>query len=356
MSSWFHSSAVDFGSGLFALIVFGAGAASAIMVVLIVAVLRRAGRTELTNAFWGAGLVLIGVAGGALLLDRSGSESRGGRRTIEGQAAELNARAMAHGSALACLDAVPNAVTDACAKSLFATPEAVAVALDYIDAKFQLLAASAPLAERDPALRPGVERLRSAIEADPFGLVAHVLTTRGCNGSDCGDIKLLRDPARILANMKAHTLESHIGIHAVAWSGGLAPTAMALPPANGSMSSPAAPGAGPTIPALPSTSGTSGNGKFDFPSAASIPAVSIMSAEPGAPPPKTETNAPPVPPKRPPQPRRQSARGPASPPPGPAAPPPASHPALTAAPVPQAQSAPEAAPDPAPDPRATGVY
>jgi hypothetical protein len=315
--------------------------------VLIVATLRRAGRNEISSAFWGAFLMLIGIGCGALLLGHWPGSEASDRHAVERQAAELGARAMAPGSGLACLDAVPEALVDACAKSLFATPETLAVALDYIDAKLQLLSASAALADRDPPLRPVVERLRSAIEADPFGLVAHVLTTRGCSGPDCADLKLLRQPERILANIKAHALEARIGVYALAWSGGVAPSSAAQPPARSSLPPPIPSTAGIAPPAPPTTSGASGGGKFDFPSASSIPPVSIMTAEPSAPPGKAEVNAPPVPPKRPPQ-RKQAARA--------SAPPVASaHPAPAAVPAqPQPAPAQEAVPETAPEPPRTG--
>ena len=113
---------------------------------------------------------------------------------------ELTARAIAPGSALACLDAVANAdVESACEKALFASPEAVAAAVAYVDARISLLAASAPLAARDPGYRSRRSSgLRRAIEADRFGLVAHVLHTRGCKAADCPDLKLLRDTGHIL--------------------------------------------------------------------------------------------------------------------------------------------------------------
>ena len=108
-------------------------------------------------------------------------------------------------------------VENACEKPLFASPEAVAAAVAYVDARFSLLAASAALAERDPGYRPAFERLRRGLEADRYGLVAHVLMTRGCNGADCAELRLLRDPARVVANMKARAFEAALGVHALAW-------------------------------------------------------------------------------------------------------------------------------------------
>src|SRR6185295_5752775 len=125
------------------------------------------------------------------------------------------------------LDAVAGpAVEAACEKSLFASPEAVAAAVAYIDARVSLLSASIGLAERDPSFRPAFERLRRGIEADRFGLVSHVLMTRGCVGTDCPDLKLVRDSSRIMSNMRSRTFDAHVSIYSLAWNpGGVAVSA-----------------------------------------------------------------------------------------------------------------------------------
>jgi len=300
---------VDLVTGAFALSVFIAGAAVAVLVVLGVVALRRAGEVGASGALWRGALVLVGAVLAWTLLERSSirEEFNAERRAIETRTAELTARAIEPGSALACLDAVASvAVETGCEKALFASPEAVAAAVAYVDARLSLLIASARLAERDPRYRPSLERLRRAIEEDRLGLVAHVLMTRGCNGGDCVDLKLLRGTGRILANMKARTFEARVNVHAAGWhAAGAAVVAAAPAPALA-----AVPPAATTGVAAPSNTSPS---KFEFPSAASIPPVSIMNAEPEGPPPAAEPRAPAPPPKRAAaQPaRRQSAREPA---------------------------------------------
>jgi hypothetical protein len=234
-------------------------------------------------------------------------------------------------------------VENACERPLFASPEAVAAAVEYVDARFSLLAPSAALAARDPSYQPVFERLRRGLETDRYGLVAHVLLTRGCTGADCAELRLLRDPARVVANMKARTFESSLGVHTLAWqSGGTGPAMASTPPltTNGA-SIPIASGGPGAIAATGSAS--AGSSKFDFPSANSIPAVSIMNPEPGAP--ATAEPRAPAPPKRAAsQSRRQGAREAAAPAPLPSPSPPP--------PAPAAQVAPEAAPaEPAPSAR-----
>ena len=348
LSSGHLISGLDVATGTFALMVFSAGVAMAILVVLASFLFRRAGQSGMAGPVWVCALALIGGMLGYAMLDRSAARDLAAeRRAVEARAAELTARSLAPGSALACLDAVASVVVEnACEKPLFANPEAVAAAVAYVDARFSLLASSAVLAERDPSYQPAVERLRRGLEADRFGLVAHVLTTRGCAGADCAELRLLHDPTHVVANMKAHAFEAVLGVHALAWQPGGAGAAAVASAAASSPIAPSTPlattgAAAPVSAAAP----PSVSPKFDFPSANSIPAVSIMSAEPGPPPAPEPRPATVLPPKRPaaasaPAPRRQTAREAAAPP----APPPQQR-APQPAPQPPTQIAPEAAPE-----------
>ena len=311
---------IDLVTGMFAPNVFMIGAALAVLAVVCIFVFRQAGQVGLMSGMWRAALVLVGVIASWVLYERSLIlEQTAERRAIEARAAELTLRAIAPGSALACLDAVVSApVESACEKLLFASPEAVAAALAYVDARLSQLAANIALAERNPSAQPSFERLRRGIEDDRFGLVAQMLKSRGCDAPDCADLKPLRDTGRILANMKSEAFEVHVREHAEAWQPSGATVAAAPPPLTTTSAIPAAPPA--LSAAIPF--------KYDFPSANSIPAVSIMNAEPSAPP-TTEPRAAAAPPKRSSaQPaRRQSTREPA-----PAASPPVALVPQTAAP------------------------
>jgi hypothetical protein len=235
-------------------------------------------------------------------------------------------------------------VENGCERPLFASPEAVAAAVAYVDARFALLAASATLAERDPGYRPAFERLRHGLETDRYGLVAHVLATRGCGGVDCAELKLLRDPARVVANMKARAFEAALGAHALMWAPGAAGAVASVP------SSTTAPltTTGAAHGASLASGGPPASAKFDYPSASSIPAVSIMNAESSAPP-APEPRATVLPPKRPASTRHHlSARQAAAPAPPPPLPPPPAQIAPPAAPT-----EPPAAAPARPDPHAT---
>ncbi|MBX9828140.1 MAG: hypothetical protein K2Y27_24490 [Xanthobacteraceae bacterium] len=312
----------DLSTGAIVLTVFLVGAMLALLVAFGVVAFRRAGESGLSGNLWRGGLVLVGVVLAWIVLDRSSiRDQMAERRSIETRSAELTVRAMAPGSALACLDAVAGATIEtACEKALFASPEAVAAAVAYVDARLSLLASSIAVGQRDPAMRPAVERMRRAIEGDRFGLVAHVLMTRGCTSTDCPDLKLVRDTSRIMSNMRSRAFDAYVNVHAVAWHpGGVtvntlaaaastpatpphapvgvpqSPPVMAQPPAMPPSVSTTQPppfipqqqpvAAAPAMPDQPMVSnGSAPAQKYDYPSSASIPAVSIMTAEPAGPP------------------------------------------------------------------------
>ena len=200
----------DLSTGAIVLTVFVAGAMLALLAAFGVVAFRRAGESGLSGNLWRGGLIVVGIVLAWIVLDRSSiRDQMAERRSIETRAAELTVRAMAPGSALACLDAVAGATIEtACEKALFASPEAVAAAVAYVDARFSLLASSIAVGQRDPAMRPAIERLRRAIEGDRFGLVAHVLMTRGCTSTDCPDLKLVRDTSRIMSNMRSRAFDA----------------------------------------------------------------------------------------------------------------------------------------------------
>ncbi len=148
---------------------------------------------------------------------------------------------------------------------------------------------------------------RRSIELDRYGIAAHVLSERdGCTPDKCPAFTLLRDTAAIKANLRAHAFDKYVARYVDAWNKTEpkpAPVA-AVPPAGA-----------PALASMPGPAKAPVSSKYDFPSAASIPPVSIMNAEPPLPkepvnepaaaaaaPPAEEKPAiepkPPVPPKR----------------------------------------------------------
>lgn len=313
------------GSGGGILPVWLAGAAAAFAVFVGALAFGRTAQAGPAGLAWRGALVLAGAGFGWAIADAAGgrnhSELRG---VLDARAAELTLRALMPGSPLACLESVANStVEDACARSLFAGPETVAAAIAYVDARMALLTAGLELAARDQRYAASIERQRRAIEDDRFGFVAHVLTTRGCSVERCEGLKLLRDPQRVIANLRDRGFEANVVLHSAAWqAGGASSAPPAIPSTSSAPAIAVAPGVA-TTGAAPST------GPIDYPTAASIPAISIMNAEPplspaesqaiGAALPAAKPQAPAVAPT---QARRQSGREPSAasnlplPPPG----------------------------------------
>jgi len=197
------------------------------------------------------------------------------RRALEIRAQELTARALAPGSPLACLDAVAgDSVDAACEKALFASPSTVAAASSYAAARLELLTEMVAYVRHGGAAIDGVLRpLRRSVEADSFGFLAHVLAVRdGCNSQNCQALDVLRDAGRVRANLSGQTLERYLDRYATAWA--QTPDSP-VPVADAGATSRAAAAPQPGAP------GQRKMVNIDFPTAASIPPVSIMNPEPG---------------------------------------------------------------------------
>ena len=233
-------------------------------------------------------VVLLGAVLGATLawtfLDGGSPRDQGAeRRMFELRTTELDAQALAPNSPLACLDGVAgDTVEAACEKALFASPAAVASASSYVAARVALLADIVSYGKHggrniDDLLRP----LRRSIEADRFGFVAHMLAVRdGCTRDHCPTLALLSDGGRVQTNLSAQTLDRYLDRYASAWAQQTdVPEAASTPPA---ATASAAPGPAPQKKVLIDA---------DFPSAASIPAVSIMNPEPKTLPPSVAAAA-----------------------------------------------------------------
>lgn len=262
-------------------------------------------------------LTAAAIAAAALaviaVLDRMATDSHVAERgALFARNAELDRNAMMPGSALACLDGgAGETVQNACENAVFADARSVASAMAYTGARLTLLKDAFDLAQRgDADVLGAFAGTRRAIELDRYGFVAHVLSRRdGCTVESCPAFAMLRDTGTLKGNMKAHVFDAYIDRHADAWNKAApppapeaAPSASAAPVAP-SASAPVASAAAPPTVAHPLDS------RWDFPSSASIPPVSIMNAEPPLPKAAAEAQAAqpagegpatvPVPPRRP---------------------------------------------------------
>lgn len=264
---------VDSEIGTSALRLWVAAGSAALLIVFFVRVFFRSPPDMPVSRMSRAGFVIIPAVLGAgiawAFLDRSDLGKAGAEhRAFELRAEELGERALAPGSPLACLDALAGeSVEAACEKALFASPASVASASSYVAARLGLLASMSTYAKRggadiDDVLMP----LRRSLETDRFGFLAHVLAVRdGCTSQNCKALAVLHDASRVRTNLSAATLDGYLDRYVALWS--------AAPDGADSKQATAQPNAQDAHKMV----------NIDFPSSASIPAVSIMNPEPSAP-------------------------------------------------------------------------
>jgi len=285
-----------------------AGALAALFFVVVVLAVRRVTQGQASRVV--VPLIAVAVAGVAVfaVLDRLARNERASeQRALLERNSQLSLAAAAPGSALSCLDGLAGEdIENACEKSVFADPQSVARAVGYISARLSLLAdADAAAGHGSLNVLAALAPTRRAIELDRFGIAAHVLGIRdGCTAEKCAAFAMLRDTATLKANFKVRAFDTYVARYAALWGKGEAAPEN-VPQASISGTPPVASAPEPLSPSHPLDS------RYDFPSSASIPPVSIMNAEP--PPPKEPAtphgahaasektgSTPPVPPKRPP--------------------------------------------------------
>jgi hypothetical protein len=253
---------LDLASGTFTVPLWVVGVVAALLVALVVIAVVRSGLNELGSLVFRAAVIVIAVVFGWTYINRSAERDRADeRRSLDERSAELVSRATAPGSAIACLEATnTETVEGACERIVFAGPETVAAATAYIGARLTLLAeAHEYTARRDQSYESSIAGLRRTIGADRYGLVSQVLATRdGCTADACDAFGLVYDDKKLRANLKDRLFDTTVARYSVNWP------ARTRPLASSTSGAPVTP-PGPNV---------------TFPSAASIPPVSIMNNEP----------------------------------------------------------------------------
>jgi len=250
--------------------------AAALLILLLVIfflAVRRSGSFASVGALFGvAALVVIAfsawkVADHSILRQRAAE-----REALNARALQLTAAVLVPGSPLACLDASAGEVLEAsCEAAVFLRAENVAAATAYVEAKLSLLADSLDYSLRFDAADSGtLVGLRKSLEADAYGFVAYVLAVRdGCTADACDAFGLLSETKAVKANMNARMLENKIARYSANWPAHRSAPAAAASPSE----------LPPAVAAIMSTP----TKPIDFPTAASIPPVSIMTEPPAAP-------------------------------------------------------------------------
>jgi hypothetical protein len=244
-------------------------AAAGFFGIILLITLLRAEKSVANGALTVITLLAIGIAVAATMRtfgpgDRAGS---GETRSLQQTSAVL--------PALSCIDDLAGeTVLAACEKALFGSAESVAAGVSYAGSQITRLTAFGDAAVANKNLTYELLTLRRAIERDRYGLMAQVLMARDqCTPAQCAAFRSLTDSHQIVVNMAERTYDALISRYAPSWNAPAAAPVAAL------------------LPSMPTGKPTNA----DFPTAASTPAVNIMTPEPGsatAPSPRASAAAP----------------------------------------------------------------
>src|SRR6202165_1362699 len=231
-------------------------AAAGFFGIILLVTLLRAERSVANGTLTVITLLAIAVAGAATF--------RGFGRGDEGDSGETPSSQPISVAlpALSCIDDLAgDTVLTACEKGLFGSAESTAAALSYAASQIPRLTPFGDVAAANASMTPELQMVRRAVERDRYGLMAYVLAARDhCTPGDCAAFQSLTDNHQIVANMDERAYDGLIARYAPSWN---APAATTGPVAN-------------LAPSVPTGKPTNA----DFPSAASTPAVSIMTPEP----------------------------------------------------------------------------
>lgn len=224
------------------------------MIVLIT--LLRAERSVANGALAVITLLSIGVAGAATVhgFGQGDRPASGEARAVYPASAAL--------PQVSCIDDLAgDAVLTACEKVLFGSAESVAAAVAYAASQITLLTSLGDVATANKGAGPDLQALRRAVERDRYGLMAYVLMARDhCTPTSCPAFRSLANNRQILTNMDERVYENLITRYASSWTAPAQASGM--------------------VAALPPSMPTGKPTNAEFPTSASTPAVSIMSAEP----------------------------------------------------------------------------
>ena len=241
-------------------------AAAGFFGIILLITLLRAEKSVANGALTVITLLAIGIAVAATMRtfgpgDRAGS---GEARSLQQTTAVL--------PALACIDDLAGeTVLAACEKALFGSAESVAAGVSYAGSQITRLTAFGDAVVANKNLTYELLTLRRAIERDRYGLMAQVLMARDqCTPAQCAAFRALTDSHQIVVNMAERTYDALISRYAPSWNVPAAAPVAAL--------SPSMPTGKPT--------------NAEFPTAASTPAVNIMTPEPGPSPSRASASAP----------------------------------------------------------------
>lgn len=273
--NWSWATSLDLISNSPAFPMWLTGGVAGFFAIIVLISLLRADRSAANGALSVIALLAIGIAVAATL------RSPGlGAKLLAAEEPASAAPAGVALPALSCIDDLAgDAVLTACEKALFGSAESVAAAVSYAAAQINRLTELGDAAIADKSMTPQLQRLRRAVERDRYGLIAQVLTTRDhCKPTACAAFRALTDSHQIVSNMDERLYDGMVTRYAPSWNLPVAPTTIPAPAPVAALA-PGVPTGRPT--------------NAEFPTAASTPAVSIMTAEPVASSPPARAQQPP---------------------------------------------------------------
>ena len=232
-------------------------AAAGFFAVIVLITLLRAEKSVANGALTVITLLAIGIAVAATIrgFGTGGGGSSGETASVQTINVSL--------PAVSCVDDLAGeTVLAACEKSLFGSAESAAAAVSYAASLITKLTASGDVAAANRNITPELQALRHAVERDRYGLMAQALVARDhCTLSECPAFRAITDPHQIVTNMDQRVYDGLVSRYAPSWNAPPAPAGAVA------ALSPSMPTGRPT--------------NAEFPTAASIPPVSIMTPEPG---------------------------------------------------------------------------
>jgi hypothetical protein len=233
-------------------------AAAGFFGIIVLITLLRAEKSVANGALTVITLLAIGVAVAATIrgFGPGDQAESGASRSLQPVRAAL--------PQLSCIDDLAgDAVLNACEKTLFGSAESSAAAVAYAASLITQLTGAGEAVAGGKSPSSEFLALRRAVERDRYGLMAYVLMARDhCTPQACPVFRALADRRQVSANMDDRVYENMITRYASSWN------------------SPMPAQAGGLVASLPTQMPTGKPTNAEFPTAASTPAVSIMTAEP----------------------------------------------------------------------------
>jgi hypothetical protein len=194
-------------------------AAGIAVVILFILMLRPRGESGVATL---AQLALVAVVAGAAYFGLKQFEDNSRfveRKAIEDRAATLLSAANQPGSVLGCLNIGAMSVLDeACEKTIFAEPQRVASAIGVTADRIALLNDATTFSAREPAFLDRFDHLRKSLEADPYGLVAHIFATEHkCLPDSCPRFRILKDTDKVKANLTSRKFDGLLTKYKASW-------------------------------------------------------------------------------------------------------------------------------------------